>query len=99
MRPPPEVIQLVDHLVAKFDKETLGNDYRAGATSSYEVIVAAWERFKSLVERLDVAVASPLTEGAAAVLRTADALVGLEADRIAFWLARVTEAIDARAPE
>jgi uncharacterized membrane-anchored protein len=86
MRPPSEVVQLVDHLVAKLDRETLGNDYRPGATSSYSVIVAAWERFKALVDRLDHAVANPVDEGAASVLRTADALVGLDVDRVAFWL-------------
>jgi hypothetical protein len=93
MRPAPEVIQVVDHLVAKFDQETLGDDYRPGVTSSYQVIAAAWERFKSLVDHLDLAVARPLEEGAASVLQGADALVGLEADRVAFWLVHVGDAI------
>jgi hypothetical protein len=99
MRPPPEVVQLVDHLVAKLDRETLGNDYRPGATSSYAVIVAAWERFKTLVDRLDSALSRPLDEGSASILRTADALAGLEVDRIAFWLVHVGEALELRRME
>jgi hypothetical protein len=94
MSPPPGVIELIDHLVAKLDKEAMGDEYRPGATSSYGAIVFAWERLRALFNHLDPAVSNPLAEGAASVLREADKLVGVDVDRVAFWLIHVAEAID-----
>src|SRR5262245_49777632 len=93
MRPPPEVVALIDELVARLDQQTLPREHHLGATSNYEAIAVAWERFKALVDRVDLAVSQPLVNDAGSVLLSADALVGIEVDKLAFWLRHLGEAI------
>jgi hypothetical protein len=95
MRPPRQVIVSIDHLVDRLDRKTLQGRYRPGVTSSYERIAAAWECFKARVDRLDLAVARLFADNAPSVLLTADALVGVDVEKLAFWLGHVGEAIRA----
>jgi hypothetical protein len=96
MRPSPEVVALVDKLVTWLDAEPIEGPSGAPATSSYALIVSAWERFKLRVDALDAAVAEPIVEGAANVLLSAAALTDHETFKLAFWLTHVGEAISAR---
>ena len=92
-RPGPDVIARVDALVAQLDADTIDEPYVAPATSSYEVIVSAWERFKATVDGLDCAVGQPFAEGAASTLISARALADVEFDELMFWLGHVGEAL------
>ena len=96
MRPSPEVIALVDSLVAWRDDEPIDRSSGRPATSSYALIVTAWEQFKLRVDALDAAVAEPLVSGAANVLLSAAALTDQTTFKLAFWLTHVGEAISAR---
>jgi hypothetical protein len=96
-RPSDEVIALVDALVAQLDADTLEGPYVSPATTSYQVIVTAWQRFRALVDCLDSAVAEPFASGAAHTLTTAEGLAADEVDKLIFWLTHVGEAITHRA--
>jgi hypothetical protein len=98
-RPAPEVIALVDALLARLDATTITEPGTASATSSYVAIVNAWERFKSKVDGLDQVVAQPFTAGAARMLMSADSLAGVELDRLVFWLVHVGEALLQDSPQ
>ncbi len=93
----PEVIAHVDELVAKLDESEQHERYAALATSSYATILTVWDRFKSLVDGLDSALAHPVNGSSASVLRGAESLVGHDAHRLAFWLVHVSRALE-RAP-
>jgi hypothetical protein len=90
--PHPSVSE-VDALVLALDEATIDEPLTEPATSSYAVIVAAWDRFKALVEDLDVAVSAPLSKGAPRLFERAPELVNDDAHELAFWLAHVGEAV------
>lgn len=93
-RPSPEMIARVDALVAQLDAETFDQPIELPATSSYDVIVTAWERFKAFIEVIDCAVADPFANGAVDVLASVEGLVGRDTDKLVFWLTHVGAAID-----
>lgn len=95
--PSPEVMARVDELVAELDESEQHERYAALATSSYATILTVWDRFKSLVDGLDSALAHPMNESSVGALRGAESLVGHDAHRLAFWLAYLSHALE-RAP-
>lgn len=95
-RPSTDVVRRIDELVAQLDSEMTDEPYVGSATSSYEIIAIAWERFKALIADMNHAVAEPFSAGSATVLRKARHLCGPETYRLAFWLVHVGEARFAR---
>lgn len=92
LSPHPSVAE-VDALVQALDEATIDEPLTEPATSSYSVIVDAWDRFKALVEDLDAAIMAPLSKGAPRLFQRAPELVNDEAHELAFWLAHVGDAV------
>jgi hypothetical protein len=97
-RPSPEVIAIVDAAVARLDATFVEDPDGRQTTSSYAAIATAWERFKFLIDTLDVAVAHPFAPGAPLVLHTAELLVTADVHELAFWLTHVGEALQEFGP-
>jgi hypothetical protein len=62
-RPSVELVKLIDDVVAHLDADTGEEPYTPPMTSSFAVIASLWERFKSLIDALDDAVANPIRRG------------------------------------
>src|SRR5260370_26200027 len=85
--------EIIDAAVDEYLGSLIGDEYVAGSTMGWAQLCRRWESFAVYFELLDDAINNPLSDGAAAVLATAQALTSMRMHELGDLLSQVGEAL------
>ena len=85
--------EIIDAAVDDYLAALIGDEYVAGSTMRWEQLCRRWESFSVYFTLLDDAIKEPLSDGAAAVLATAQALTSMRMHELGDLLSQVGEAL------
>jgi hypothetical protein len=85
--------EVIDAAVDEYLSSLIGDEYVAGSTMGWTQLCRRWESFAVYFELLDDAINNPLSDGAAAVLATAQALTSMRMHELGDLLSQVGEAL------
>jgi hypothetical protein len=85
--------EIIDAALDEYLGSLIGDEYVAGSGMGWAQLCRRWESFAVYFELLDDAINNPLSDGAAAVLATAQALTSVRMHELGDLLSQAGEAL------